>query len=74
MVWKEKQMKNQRLRTAAKQGLIILNRGTNMKNLQRKETIVLIWSFFFFFFSFFTSVFVFLVFRAIPAAYGSSPG
>ena len=44
MAWKEKQMKNQGIRTATKQGLMTFNRGTNVENSQRKETIALLWS------------------------------
>lgn len=34
----------QGVRTAAEEGCITLNRETNRKNFQRKETIALIWS------------------------------
>jgi len=41
---REKKDEEQGVRTEAEQGLITLNRETNMKSFQRKETIALVWS------------------------------
>lgn len=41
---KRKKVEEQGVRTAAEQGLITLNRETNMKSFQRKETIASVWS------------------------------